>query len=56
MSCITNSEDEMVVFKGNVAFYASAIILNVAKYSLQFYPPLSHCSAIAIFKSPDLNS
>ena len=28
MSCITNSEDEMVVFKGNVAFYASAIILR----------------------------
>lgn len=28
MSCITNSEDEMVVFKGNVAFYASAIILS----------------------------
>lgn len=28
MSCITNSEDEMVAFKGNVVFYASAIILR----------------------------
>lgn len=28
MSCITNSEDEMVAFKGNVAFYATAIILR----------------------------
>lgn len=28
MSRITNSEDEMVTFKGNVAFYASAIILR----------------------------
>lgn len=28
MSRITNSEDEMVTCKGNVAFYASAIILR----------------------------
>lgn len=28
MRCITNSEDEMVWFKGNVAFYASAVILT----------------------------
>lgn len=28
MRCITNSEDEMVRFKGNAAFYANAIILT----------------------------